>query len=96
MVSKQPPLSEEGGGLRLRAVVAYEHVSMVTEGILRCSRIPGLAGRHEYFANGKRLPDGLSASERAAEGAVRALNRQAERGTTRSRSPTFTSSWRIA
>lgn len=50
----------DGSGLEVNSVVVYEHVMMVLEGILRCSKIPGLKGLQERFVSGGSAPAGLS------------------------------------
>lgn len=49
----------DNSGLEVNAVVVYEHVMMVLEGIIRCSKIPGLKGLQERFVSGGSAPNGL-------------------------------------
>lgn len=61
VIERAPPLRWiDGSGLEVNSVVVYEHVMMVLEGILRCSKIPGLKGLQERFVSGGSAPSGLS------------------------------------
>ena len=46
----------DGGTIEVNSVVAFEHVSMVMESVLRCSHVPGLEGLQERFASGGAPP----------------------------------------
>ena len=62
-ISKTAPLRRgESGAIEVNSVTLYEHVSMLMEAVLRCTKIAGLRGLHERFASGGRAPPGLTAS----------------------------------
>ncbi len=66
-VTRASPVRRAGGQtIEVNTVTVIEHVSMLVEAILRCSRVPGLAGLQERFVSGGSVPPGLSAVDSAA------------------------------
>ena len=60
-VQTQSPIRwQHGSGVEVNAVVVYEHVCMVMEGVIACSKVPGLKGLQESFL-GRQGPTGLKA-----------------------------------
>ena len=56
-ITKSPPLRKvDSCTIEVNSVVALEHAIMIMEGVLRCSRIPGLTGLQERFANRASSP----------------------------------------
>lgn len=47
---------QAGSGIEVNATIVYEHVMHKMEGILRCARVPGLAGLQENFLSGGSAP----------------------------------------
>lgn len=67
-VETQPPIRwQNGSGVEVNSVVVYEHVCMVMENIIACSKVPGLKGLQERFLSGGSAPSGLRADV-ASEG----------------------------
>ena len=69
-ITRAPPLRRSDGAVEVNSVAAYEHVVMIMEGILRCSRMPGLKGLQERFQSKGTPPPCLKAPnfESALEG----------------------------
>ena len=70
-----PPLRwQSGSGVEVNAVKVFEHVSTKMEGILLCSKTPGLQGLQENFLSGGSAPPCLKAEARPAGVSLAALS----------------------
>ncbi|MGZ0214101.1 MAG: hypothetical protein ACKVI4_16615 [Actinomycetales bacterium] len=78
-VQIKPPIRwQNGSGIEVNSVCVYEHVCMVMENIIACSKIPGLKGLQERFMNGGSAPVGLLAGD-LPDGVDESLVEKAER-----------------
>lgn len=60
-IVRAPPLRRSDGAVEVNSVAAFEHVIMIMEGILRCSKTPGLKGLQERFQSKGTAPACLKA-----------------------------------
>ena len=60
-VIKGAPIRRSEGAIEVNSVACYEHVAMLMEGILRCSKTPGLKGLQERFQSNGTVPSCLTA-----------------------------------
>jgi hypothetical protein len=60
-VTCAPPIRRSEGSIEVNSVAAYEHVTMLMEGILRCAKVAGLKGLQERFQSGGVVPECLRA-----------------------------------
>ncbi len=62
-IMRGPPIRRSDGAIEVNSVAALEHVNMLMEAILRCSKIPGLKGLQERFQNANSAPNCLKAPD---------------------------------
>jgi len=56
-----PPIRRvDGSSIEVSSVCMFEHMVMMMEAVLRCSRCPGLKGLQERFASRGKAPTGLA------------------------------------